>query len=1173
MNSFFRNFILSQKNLARFCVIFLLISGVFPLFAAINTDRATNQSKNSGSGLIISKNGEQLSNGFFGLAQMRPAIRPATDSYMPNVVIVKTKAQTRIAKDSKGFLSSTLQISLSTLNVEKIRAPYSEFSGEGMLATQDKFGVGRIYEVYYRTDIDPVDACADLLNNPDVEYAEPMFKRFTNYTPSDPQFGSQYSLALIKAQQAWDYSKGDAKILIAITDSGTDWEHEDLAANIWTNPKEIAGNGVDDDKNGYVDDFHGWDFVGNITSAEAKAGSWKEDNDPKNRGNLTGPTDGRHHGTHTAGCAAAVTDNSLGIAGVGFNCKILPIKIGSDQIESSVYRGYDAIMYAGKMGAQIINCSWGGAGFMQSEQDVINQVTAMGSLVVASAGNDAKMTDLGGTYPARYKNILSVGATDQNDGIATDFSNYGMATTVYAPGVTILSTQNGNQYASANWSGTSFSCPIVSGICGLVEALHPTWTPMQVLHQIRSTSDNVIKQVKTTPSLRPFFYGRADAYLAVLLNQKFNVSESVPGVGTTQIGISSSNGYLSDYSPTTLRLKVQNYLAPANNLQITLQSLDGYLQITQPTKTIASLGTMLQDSVDATVQISPNCPWYAGSVSVLVTYTSGSYVDYERIEIPVSLQSNNSYHLIFDGLPNDFNWQGASTAGMNYLWAVGVSKSTGYGVYGIASTSQVLNYNYLSLPSYCIYGFDANKAFAGINAQNGGNAAVNKTTDGGQNWTPTSVNSITGFINDIHFFDANNGIILGDPLNGRWGVAKTTDGGANWTLVQPEPSSPLTGESGLVGAVCWQGNYGWFGTSKGRVIYTTNKGQTWSVANIGNLPPNRIVVNVAFATKDKGIAIYRDSSLAKITYGVASSINGGQSWSDKQYDLATIGVTPVFSFAPDSSAQAYTLGAASQIFGTKTNGTQWSPILSERTISSAVGAGITNKQIVRIWNVGGTLGYLDFPYLSVSNQKKITANTSIDFGTVTAPNSASRIVIVRNRGWDTVNFSTPASISPVIALPDEFSITNSLPTSLEPGAQFSLTLSFTPMQDGARSATLTIPSDAPVVTTALTGTGVGVSSVNDGTIGEFNLLQNEPNPFGESTAIRFSLPISEQIFVKIFDLVGNEVATLADGWFEAGNHILELKQSTQFSNISTGTYFYRLQTAQGTLLRTMLILR
>ena len=326
-------------------------------------------------------------------------------------------------------------------------------------------------------------AVQQYMADPNVEYAEPNYVRCAASTDAaDPYFTpQQWALyntgtfangtlgADIKAREAWDLTRGDRKVVVAVLDTGIDYNHPDLVSNIWTNPGETGKsdarvNGVDDDHNGFIDDWRGWNFAdGN--------------NDP---------FDDIGHGTHVSGIIGAVGNNNIGIAGVMWNVSIMPLKIFSSVTQKDSLCGsatgfvadeIAAIQYAWKNGANIINGSFHtGLDYCFAEYDAIAAAGTNGVLFVAAAGNDTHNLDLDMSSPAIYDlhNVITVAATDQNDRLAT-FSNFGPKSVhIAAPGVYILSTVPTDQpsnFGVSGWdfmSGTSMSVPFVSGAAGLI---------------------------------------------------------------------------------------------------------------------------------------------------------------------------------------------------------------------------------------------------------------------------------------------------------------------------------------------------------------------------------------------------------------------------------------------------------------------------------------------------------------------------------------------------------------------------------------------------------------------------------------------------------------------------------------------------------------------------------
>lgn len=271
----------------------------------------------------------------------------------------------------------------------------------------------------------------------------------------------------IRADEAWAAAdaSSEADFVVAIIDTGIDRTHPDLAANMWRNPDEIEGNGIDDDGNGHVDDVHGWDF-------------YSHDSDP---------ADENGHGTHVAGTVGAVAGNGLGVSGVLRRCKLVALRFIGPQ-GGFLSDAVAAVDYCRTKGIKVSNNSWGGGGYSQSLYDAIANARAAGHVFVAAAGNSGLNTDSVRSYPAGYEldNIISVAAAT-NDGVRAGFSNYGPTSVdLAAPGVAILSTWPGGGY---QWlQGTSMAAPHVAGAVALVWARNPSWTFAQVRGRVLASA-------------------------------------------------------------------------------------------------------------------------------------------------------------------------------------------------------------------------------------------------------------------------------------------------------------------------------------------------------------------------------------------------------------------------------------------------------------------------------------------------------------------------------------------------------------------------------------------------------------------------------------------------------------------------------------------------------------
>lgn len=311
---------------------------------------------------------------------------------------------------------------------------------------------------------------------PYVEYVEKNPIVFNTHTPND-LLNNQWSLAKIDAEQAWNYSTGSSNVLVAVLDDAVAIDHQDLAANIYSNSAEENGFPLlDDDGNGRADDVSGFDVVDN-------------DANPRPPANASGNNDEFTHGTHVAGIVSAASNNGVGIASIGYSVKILPVKI-SDDANASLTGGLDGIFYATRSGADVISMSWGLYDDVATLKSLIQQAALQGIVLVAAAGNEG---DQGLFYPAAYPEVISVGATDQND-VKASFSNYGTTIDVMAPGVGIYSTlpEGNNTYGNKN--GTSMATPLVAGLVALVKSHFPGLTASQIRQRIEDGCEDISAQ-------------------------------------------------------------------------------------------------------------------------------------------------------------------------------------------------------------------------------------------------------------------------------------------------------------------------------------------------------------------------------------------------------------------------------------------------------------------------------------------------------------------------------------------------------------------------------------------------------------------------------------------------------------------------------------------------------
>ncbi|MEP6848502.1 MAG: S8 family serine peptidase, partial [Acidobacteriota bacterium] len=361
----------------------------------------------------------------------------------------------------------------------------------------------------------------------DVEAVQPNFYYALLNTPNDPQFTSpgMYGLSKISAPSAWDMTTGSSAVVVADIDTGMRYTHEDLAANVWTNPGEIPNNGVDDDGNGFIDDVHGYDF---------------RFNDPD-------PADENGHGTHTAGTIGAAGNNLLGVVGVNWNVKIMPIKIYSagaaDSTSAMLVNAYNYVRLMKNRGVNIrvTNNSYGdcpeACGYDQATKDAIDALGDAGVLNVFAAGNANNNNDLSPFFPATYTSpsILAVAASDSNDNKA-GFSSYG-ATTVdlAAPGLGILSTYFSSDSSYRALSGTSMATPHTAGAAALLSAWNPALSVASLKATLMNTVDPLANWVGVVKS-----GGRLN-----IANAMLNPTVCSYGLASTSINLPTKGGEFS----------------------------------------------------------------------------------------------------------------------------------------------------------------------------------------------------------------------------------------------------------------------------------------------------------------------------------------------------------------------------------------------------------------------------------------------------------------------------------------------------------------------------------------------------------------------------------------------------------------------------------------------------
>ncbi len=562
------------------------------------------------------------------LAQGNPSLAhtdyfPQNARYWNGKLILKINSAYRSHCKTDAIEVPALQSVFQELGIANVQAIFPQHLLEAQAVNYRK-GAGIDLSLTYALQYDTlklgIEAAVNSLQGlAAIEYVEPWYIYSYFYQPNDffadtvDGNSQMWHLGPIRAREAWDLQRNDTTITIGIIDSGTSFEHPDLQDNLALNYADPP-DGIDNDEDGFVDNYRGWDFGGKVLGDFG-------DNDPT--------TVAPWHGIGVAGAAAATADNGLGVVGTGFNCQYLPIKASPESDISDIYYGYQGVVYAVDHGCQIVNLSWGGPIRSRFGEDVVNYATLnRGAAVICAAGN--AFGDLR-FYPAAYDRCLSVGISTRGDSVS-NANTYNFSIDLTSPGFDVASTLGHEDYLG--WQGSSISAPLVAGAVALVMGHFPWMNGYQALQRVRLTTDPV-----------PFTAFMEDKVGTGRLNMYRALAEApFPAVRISEYELVdlAGDGHAAGGDTILLQALFTNHLEATENLVIELSVPLGqspFLQILDGQMAVGKLNYLQSVVADEQFlfRINPGVPAdYYLNVKVQYTDTVLHYTDYEYIQLRIN---------------------------------------------------------------------------------------------------------------------------------------------------------------------------------------------------------------------------------------------------------------------------------------------------------------------------------------------------------------------------------------------------------------------------------------------------------------------------------------------------------------------------------------------------------
>jgi PKD repeat protein len=711
----------------------------------------------------------------------------------------------------------------------------------------------------YFSDFNKIDELIrELVSLPDVEFAEKEPIYYTDFTPNDTYHSgnNKWYHTLVGSENAWNITQGSSSVKIAIIDNAVFCGHADLTT------------------------YSQYDVADNDNNATPP---------------LTSSADfGWSHGTHCAGLATADINNAMGIASLGGNVQLIGVKCtpNSATNSGSVWYSYQGIQWACENGANVVSMSFGGSTYSAAIQALINAYPDI--VFMAAAGND-NVTTL--KYPGAYNNVICVGSVDANDN-RSNFSNYNGSTPyvdIASPGgysygglYSTVYTSNGNGYAQMG--GTSMATPFAAGLVGLMLSINPTLTPSEIQNCLITTGVNINQNIGP----------RINALAALQCVQATLTGDPIPYFSGTPVNIiegdfvnfsdlSASGGNpITSYSWSFPGGIPASFIGQ-NPPPVQYNSAGVYNAILTVTNSQSTQSYTRTNYINVSIQ--PYGEW--------IVQNSGFTAASRGINHISIVNTNTVWATAYDG-------SGA---------AANIQQFTKTSDGGVTWTPGTINIQNTNLGISMIHAESATKAWLAAYPNGAGQiGGIWITTNGGATWTrqnTATFNNAASFTNAVYFWDELEGVCMGDPINNEFEIYRTTNGGTTWTLVSgANIPNPQVNEFGYTRQMEVVGNSVWFGTSKGRIFYSSNKGQTWSVftspiTDFGGANVASSSANMSFSSTTNGMLVNQAGAIWTTT-------NSGSSW------IPVTPMGPVFTGGlcyVEGSNVAFTTGAATGASG------------------------------------------------------------------------------------------------------------------------------------------------------------------------------------------------------------------------------------------------------------------